>query len=371
MRWLWHADRICLPFRVIVADGQVHPTIDRLLSNPATFPHLSFDYHRYEDRSFSDFFRKCVDALGKVQTQYVMMSDNDDFLFPAGLQKCITFLDGAPEYVCASGGIPGFSIFPQSGAACNVVGSLRRIRYRCHDDGSYRSRDLDDASMAVRVLGELTNYLSIYYDVYRTQSLRVIAEEIQAFDFSDLLIHEMYGALRAVTLGKVRSDPSYFSYFRQGGTSSRVSFKNDWVHHLLRSRFPQDFAAMASMIARKAAEADGCGQPELEERIRDAYAAVLRTMLAGTMMRHRFPRLFALKQRFLALPRPRLLPASLRRKLDKQKLWKHLASDGAASDTIRAHAKELEDIETTLRGDEFLKFVSRNAPDLLAVEHMQ
>lgn len=365
LRWLWHADRIRLPFHVIVADGEVHPAIARLLSNPDTFPNLSFEYHRYDDKSYSEFFRKCVDALGKVRTPYVMMSDNDDFLFASGLQKSLAFLEGAPAYVCAGAGIPGFSIDPQQGPIRNLVGTFGRICYRYINDGSYRCRDLDNPSVALRTLDELNNYHSIYYSVYRIQILRLISEEIQAHDFSDLDIHERYWALRTVTLGRARSDPSHFSCFRQQGTSLQLSFTVDWVHHLLRSRVPQDFAAMASTIAREAAKTDGSDQSELEERIREGYASILRRMLAGTMMRHRFPRLFALKQRLLALPRFRI-PAPLRRKLDKKKLWEQLAADGATAEQIVAHARELDDIEATLQGDEFIEFVSRNAPELLA-----
>ncbi len=365
LRWLWHANRIRLPFHVIVADGEVHPTIDRLLSSPATFPHLSFEYHRYEDRSISDFYRKVVDALAKVRTPYVMMCDNDDFVFPYGLKKSIDFLDSAPDYVCAGGGIPGFTIIPQDASIAGVTGRFNRIRYRYFSDGLYLCRDIDSSSAALRTLRILENHLVVYYSIYRTQVLCTIAEEILAANVN-FRLHEIYWTVRTATLGKVKSNPSYFSNFRQGGTSSNFGSKNDWAEHLLLKGFPEDFKVMATKVACSVAQSDGCNQAEFEERFGEIYTDVLRKMLANTVMRYRFPRLFDLKQRFFSLPRPRLIPAWVRRRLDKKSLWKQLALDENGSDTIAIHAKELADIEATLQGDEFIKFVSLNAPELLA-----
>ena len=51
LRWMWHANRVGLPCHVIIADGEVHPTIDRLLSDPGNFRNLSYEYHRHHDRN--------------------------------------------------------------------------------------------------------------------------------------------------------------------------------------------------------------------------------------------------------------------------------------------------------------------------------
>ena len=366
LRWLWHANRIRLPFHVIVADGEVHPTIDRLLSNPAIFPHLSFEYHRYNDKRLSDFYYKCVDALKKVKTPYVMMCDNDDFVFPYGLMKSIAFLDSAPDYVCAGGGIPGFTIIPQDASIAGVTGRFNRMRYRCFSDGSYLCRDIDSSSAALRALGIIKNHLVVYYSIYRTQTLRTIAEEILAYNVN-FRIHEIYWTVRTVTLGKVKSNPSYFSNFRQGNTSLNFGSKSDWVEHLLLRGFSEDFKVMATKVAHSVAQSDGCNQAEFEERFGEVYTDVLRNKLANTVMRYRFPLLFDLKQRFFSLRRPRLMPAWLWCWLDRKGLWRQLALDGASKETIEAHLEELEEIEVTLQGREFAEFISRNAPELLAV----
>lgn len=366
LRWLWHANRIRLPFHVIVADGEVHPTIDRLLSDPATFPNLRYEYYRYDDQSIKDYYSKIVDALEKAKTSYVMRSDNDDFLSPFGIEKSMTFLDSAPDYVCAGGGIAGFSLGAEQHGVAGVTGHLRSASYRYISNEWYRCRDIDNPSPTVRVLDEIRNPLSIHYSVYRTQALRTIAGEILACNPAFILC-EMYSAMRATMFGKVKADPSHLTYFRQQGSSQYLGYSRDLVDDLLRSTLAHDFDAMASIIARDAAGSAGCDQSQFRDQIFDAYTDQIRLTLANTMLRHRFPRLFAMKQRLGALPRIRLVPPVLQRRLDLAKVWRQLTADGADSKTVTAHSAELAAIQETLEGHGFIKFVSRNASDLLAL----
>lgn len=366
LRWLWHANRIRLPFHVIVADGEVHPTIERLLSNSAMFPNLSFEYHRYADHSVEDFYFKVVDTLERTRTPYVMRSDNDDFLLPFGIRKSMAFLDCAPEYVCAGGGIPGFSIDRGLQGIPDVTGLLQRVAYRYISNEWYQCRDIDSPSASGRVLEEVRIPLAVHYYIYRTPALHALVSEIRESNPSFQLC-EMYSSLRTMTSGKVRSDPSCFIYLRQRGTSQFLAYSNDLVDDLIRSSLSEDFRAMASKIATDATHSDGGDPTEIREYIHDAYTEQVRRVLASSMLRYRYPRLFALKQRIRALPRPRLVPRTLRCNLDKRKLWKSLAADGADRNTIAAHAAELEDVFATLQGDGFSEFLSRNAPELLSI----
>jgi hypothetical protein len=123
---------------------------------------------------------------------------------------------------------------------------------------------------------------------------------------------------------------------------------------------------MASKVASEAANLDRRDPIKVEEQIYDAYADQLRLTLANTMLRYRFPRLFALKQRFRGAPNLHLMPNALRSRMDLAKIWKQLAVDGADDDTIAAHLAELSDVSSTIQGDSFIEYISRNAADLQA-----
>jgi glycosyltransferase domain-containing protein len=241
LRFLWHANAARLPYKFIIADGEVRPDLSRLLDDSRKlFPALDIDYVRYpDDTNFGRYFAKMSDALQRVQTPYVMLADNDDFLAFTGLEHSIDFLDANPDYVCCGGGIGGFAVYarkyPWLGGLCGPLNKLA-YRYMPYD----RSADLGSPSAAKRLSRGLRNSWS-YYAVFRSPALLTIWREVVDMNLSDLQLHEKYCAMRTLTLGKARSDPGTIAYFRQYWTTLRSAFSKDWVHHLVRSRFSTDF----------------------------------------------------------------------------------------------------------------------------------
>ena len=365
LRFLWHANRTRLPFRILIADGEVHPTVARLLEDRATFPDADFDYVRYpDDLRFTDFFRKMAHALGRVRTPYVMLADNDDFVLPAGVNRCIDFLAANPDYVCCAGGIGGFELGPGRDALAPVVGPLVRLAYRYspHD----RSLDLSSDSAAERVF---TGYREswTYYGVYRAPALATIWNEVCEIDFSDLQHHERFCALRTLTLGKARSDPAVVAYLRQYSTSLRTAFASDWVDHLVHSRFTGDLDALVDRIAREIAPADESGRAQAAERLRaltadrllrpfliQAYGTKPLALRLKLKLYREAPALTSLlmRVRHLATGERRAFVAALRR-------------DGATPAYLEAFARELAGIEDVLTGSAFVEFLRRRAPDLM------
>ena len=361
LRWLWYANLIEFPYHVFIADGEVHPAIDRILSDNAKFPKLSYEYHRYIDLSYSDFYNKCVDASNKIDTNYVMMSDNDDYPIITGIEDSINYLNLEVSYVAAGGRVPSFSIDGRSEIIGQVFGQMRdqrfRYAYRCHDFSSYSKKD--------RVLDQAGTHQVLFYHVYRTQALRTIFDEIQEHNFTDLTVHEYFSALRTATLGKVRTNPSVVCYFRQQGTSSGFSLTRDWVHHMLHTNLPQDFRTMAESIANVVETECSIKAFELKEEILDSYAENLRHMLGHTMMRHRFPRLFQFKQRSQWVRNLRIVPAYFRQIFDQRKFLNELAIECRDQAKFQAYKFEFSRISASLSNDSFLAFVRENAPDLL------
>ncbi len=361
LRWLWHADRIGFPYHIIIADGEVYPVIDSLLSDSDTFKNLSFEYHRYSDLTFKDFYRKCVDAAQKVRTSYVMIADNDDFPILTGIQQSISYLDSNPEYVCAGGKVPDFYIDSRSELSANVIGQLVGPRFGY----TYPCFDNSNKPLSERVMDNITDSQLSYYHVYRTQALQTIFEEVEKHDFSELSVHELYIALRTITLGKVRADPSIICYLRQRGTSLNTYHKHDWVYHLLHSQLPQDYRVMANSIAKEMERQSGTNADAFRETILDAYAENIRHMLGHTMLRHRFPRLFKIKQKLIRLKDFQFIPVWYQRRKAEKKFWQVFSNDALDESSIESYKNEFGSIESSLQGDEFLFFIKTNAPDLL------
>jgi len=260
LRFLWHANKARLPYRILIADGQVNEALARHIENSReTFPNLDIDYVRYpDDTGYSRYFAKMADALGRVRTPYAMLADNDDFLGINGIEQALDFLDSNPDHVGALGQPVGFAAYSGFDApGGGVYGRLNRLR-------TYPSRPSAASSIVERLRqGGLS--LLIYYSVYRTEALATLWREDREIDFSDLMLHETYHAMRSLTLGKVRANAATITYYSQIGTSTSSDPMRNWVGHLLRSRFTADTAEMVKRIAAAAAEAGADAAAATEE----------------------------------------------------------------------------------------------------------
>lgn len=367
LRFLWHANLARLPYRFLIADGQVNADLAALLENARQhFPHLDIEYVRYpDDAHYGMFFAKMHDALKRVTTPYAMIADNDDFLVSSGLDNSIAFLDRSPDYVCCGGGLAGFSVYSGLNAANDgLTGSLNRYAYRYTPFD--RSDDFGASSVVERLRQGSRNWWS-YYAVFRTEALTTIWRESVKIDFSDLQLFEFFCAMRTLTLGKARSDASTIGYLRQYGTSMRTSLKKDWVHHLLRSNFTGDFNTFIGEIAQIAAASDGVEAGPVDEMLREICDDWLRAFL-----RVNYGEVQGLKQ-LLRDKSPGLVNWLLRRKRyfvgrERAALLSNLRRDGADAACVARFDRELAAIETVLTGADFADFIRPHVARLGAAQ---
>ena len=212
---------------LIVADGSKDPQSAPFHERP------NIDYfHSGYDANFSRWWLKMVMAMDRVQTPYVMVADNDDLVVKSGVDRCVEWLDEHPDYVCASGRIRGFWMWPDP-----VWGPkwATNRRFAIYDNPA----DYSQKTANERVLAGFQNSWS-FYAVYRTEALRQIRKEVQDFDFQDLMVHEKFCAMRALSLGKAICDRRFTSYLRQIGTSQTASTRTDWVHHFVHGNFSRE-----------------------------------------------------------------------------------------------------------------------------------
>jgi glycosyltransferase domain-containing protein len=356
LRFLWFANQGKVPYRILIADGQVDPAFARVLENSRdVFPNLDVEYIRYpDDVDFQHFYAKMADVLQRVRTPYAMLADNDDFLVRSGIDSSIDFLEANPDYACCGGGVSGFSIYgPKAGPLAGLVGPLNRIAFRYAP--ADKSIDIGSPSMTDRLFRGLRISWG-YYAVFRSAGLATVHRDAVELNLSDLQLHERFCAMRILTLGKARSNPSTISYLRQYGTSMRAAFSKDWVHHLVRSRFSSDFAHIIDRISRLAAEADGKDQNVVAEELRTRIESWFRKFLrlnygfSGSMrghLRNRAPSLVAwLKRR-----RRYSLP------LERKAIFTKLSQNGSSKTYLETFRTELSEIENTLCGNEFRNFV--------------
>ena len=351
LRFLWHANKARLPYRLLIADGQVDEAVASYLENSCDiFPNLDIEYVRYpNDSDYSRFFAKMSDALSRVRTPYAMMADNDDFLGIQGIEQALDFLDANADYVCACGRAAAFSVYAALG---NPDGGVRGRLNRLY----IASNPKDVAApMAAERLRQGGVYALVYYAVYRTEAVATIWRETAEIDFSDLMLHENFHALRTLTLGKVRSNKAAINHFAQIGTSLSVQPSRNWVRDLLRSRFTVDAHAVVDRVAAAAVTGDGAEAATIAEDVRNIIEQYFREFLSTN-----FGLVTAIK-RYLRKKWPRLVTALQNRPhffvgRQRSAVLSQLAMDGASEDYLARSRGELADIEDALSPAAFASF---------------
>lgn len=335
-RFLWHANNLNLPYHILIADGQVNEAVANRLENSASeFPNLTVRYMRYpNDLDFSYYFAKLADAVGHVQTPYVMLADNDDFLGFGGIEASLDFLDANPDYVCARARTIAFSLYAGYGAPRGGI-TGRIDRFYLHND----FKSVTDRCAADRIKnGGLCH--GYYYAVFRTPVADRLCREAAEINFSDLMLYEDFFALRAVTFGKAFTIADKVGYFSQAGTGVSYQPARDWARHLLRSRFTSDADALIERVSSAAAEADAADRHAVEESVRsilERYYAAFLAMNYGPreslkrFVRRKWPQLIELVR-----ARPRLLWGMTR------SIFTELKNDGADEKSIADIKVELD-----------------------------
>jgi len=352
MRFLWHANKARLPYRILIADGQVNLSIARCLENSReTFPHLDIEYVRYpNDTGYRQYFAKMSDALTRVRTPYAMLADNDDFLGLSGIERALDFLEAHPDYVCARGQSVGFSAYSGLGSpGGGAYGRINRMR-------TYPSGDISAPRVTERLRqGALS--LLIYYSVYRTAALATLWREDSEIDFTDLMLHETYHAMRTLTLGKAHTDTAAITYYSQIGTSTSSDPMRDWVHHLLRSRLTVNAQDVVTRIAAAAAAADGGDEATAAEQARAIIESYFRDFLWSNYglaaQIKRFIRGKWLKLVKILQSRPRFFVGR-----ERGAVLAKLSAAGASADDLNRIRGEFAAVESALSPRSFAEFAA-------------
>lgn len=372
LRWLWHANRISLPFRIFIADGEVHPTIARLIEDGYVFPNIEIEYQRYNDRTFYDFYQKLDDALSRITTPYVMMADNDDFLVPSGIIRSLECLERSSDYACIGGCVGHFETGVRNNGYQNLSGTITKLWFQ--QSMAYQSFDLDHSFASKRAIDVYAGSFTVHYNVYRLKVLRCIASEQLKYNFSKLVSSELFWKLRTATLGKLKSDPSYLSYLRQLGTSLNPARKDDFVKTLSSEPYIEEMRNVVKLIASIAAKSDGISRDDTEEKLNRVSAEHLRAQLVKIFgwrstvklcVKKYLPEFFVDQLRSVGERiRSGKSSATGGRPISRERLFMLAAEAGATGEFINEQRNELAEIEETLQSREFINFIQLQAPDL-------
>jgi glycosyltransferase domain-containing protein len=218
-RWMRYFNDSYCPYKILIADGGDNMELELHLRNHSNYPNLEYEYIRYPfDSTLSDFYAKIVDVFSRVETDYLLQADNDDFYNFDIIPDLIKWLDMNEDYVGARGELVNFEVFNRQGISKSQVCGNKYNAYLVKAP----SIDSEDYLERIKNLCEGMSeydYYSNWYSITRTDFLLKTWSQLVTLENKEVIVLEILSHVMMVQSGKIKIFHQPF-YFRQSNTST-------------------------------------------------------------------------------------------------------------------------------------------------------
>lgn len=174
-------------------------------------------YRRYPSHVLP--MHKLADGLRHVDTTYVVVNADDDFIIPDALRRCAQFLDEHEDYSVAHGLYVGHYVLE------NPAATERRFIWFAT---SLHNAPVEDATPAARLINHLSHYRwSTFYAVHRTALMRTIFDETAKYT-DDVRFGEILPTALTAVHGKIAVLPIVYCS-RQIDAASGGHYMDPWT----------------------------------------------------------------------------------------------------------------------------------------------
>ena len=171
---------------ILVADSSVVPFPDyKRYKNIRYFHYANFSFHE-----------KMADIFNHVNTPYVILCGDDDFIVPSGIISCTEFLESHPDYAAVQGHYVNFTA-----ERSRIIKSP--LYY------GVAGLDIKSINTAERVELSMHPYMHWFYSVHRTENLKFFFQEIH-FKISNHALCEIALTLISAINGNLTILPVFY-----------------------------------------------------------------------------------------------------------------------------------------------------------------
>ncbi|MFC1856967.1 TIGR00180 family glycosyltransferase [Thermodesulfobacteriota bacterium] len=160
-RLLQYYKEVSLPSLIVVADSSCGDQLEknrRFIKRARGVLNIRHD----EYTSQMNFSLKIAQSLTNLESEYVGMCGDDDFITPRAIEKCVKFLEQNPEYTIVHG---------RAIRVVCVTKSSRSSGMRIVPS-TYRQRSIDDEKSQVRLKRHLADYTPTFYSIHHLKNLQ-------------------------------------------------------------------------------------------------------------------------------------------------------------------------------------------------------
>lgn len=205
------------PYRILIADGGEDIAIEQHLRNHKHYPNLDYEYIRYPyDTTIDDYLMKLENVISRVNSEYLLNADNDDFYLLERIPEILAFLDMHRDYVGARGQLVNLTLF-RSGELSKYTDG-EHYEAVANDVPSIESDSPYERVEALCSGMKKYDYYANWYSVFRAASFQKVWKSLVTLSIKEMIVMEMLTHVMMLMVGKIKVIPFFF-YIRQSSTS--------------------------------------------------------------------------------------------------------------------------------------------------------
>ena len=236
-RWLEYMNDHSCPYKIIIGDSKADPFFDDPQNLSKNFPNLDCSYHRFDpsesnhsncNETSSDieslvfyFQDKLPKLFNLVETDYVLLDDNDNFYALDDFEKYIEFLESDKNYVGSRGRADRFWLYKGMNiSSINEPYGNKWIAFSMANFSIEHDSSIDRIDYLFSNVNQ-DHVLINWYSVYRTSVMKEVFDSLEKVGPLDLFASEALALALILNRGKIKVfDDTYF--LQQHGASSTV-----------------------------------------------------------------------------------------------------------------------------------------------------
>ncbi len=235
-------DDMRCPHKLLIADGGDDSAVERHLRNSENYPHLNYEYIRYPyDATIEDYYRKLENAISRVDSEYILLADNDDFYLLECIPEMLGFLDTHRDYVGARGEVVDLTLFDTAGLSTGPSG----VRYIAL---SNEAESIDSASPIDRVEWlchgmRKYDYYQNWYCIFRSSPLQAAWQSLATLPIKELIVTEVLVHVLMVMRGKIKifGKPYYVRQSHSSSSGAALVVGNEFLERCLITNALSEF----------------------------------------------------------------------------------------------------------------------------------
>jgi len=217
-RWMRYMDDMRCPYKILIADGGKDSAIEQHLRNYGNYPNLDYEYIRYPyDVTIEDYLRKLENVISKVNSEYLLNADNDDFYLLERIPDILAFLDTNKDYVGARGWLVNLTVFDKAGLSTSQCCGVRYLAIE-NDALSLESASPYERVETLCINMSKYDYYANWYSIFRTASFQNVWKSLTTLTIKEMIVIEMLTHVLMSMSGKIGIMRFPF-YIRQSSTS--------------------------------------------------------------------------------------------------------------------------------------------------------